>query len=238
LDASRNRRLSCIEEPFMAKRSLLPDLVERYVAEAATRETPLQQRLRAETARLPEANMQIGPDQAALMALLVRLTGARRALEVGVFTGFSALAVASALPENGKLIACDVSEEWTRIARRYWREAGVADKIELRLGPAMETLNTLLREGGADSFDFAFIDADKESYDAYYDACLALIRPGGLIAVDNVLWSGKVADPAVHDPETEAIRTLNAKIRDDGRVEACLLTVGDGLMLARKRIKR
>jgi len=222
----------------MAKRSLLPDAIERYVAEAAARETPVQQRLRAETARLPEANMQIGQDQAALMSLLVHLTSARRALEVGVFTGFSALAVASALPENGKLIACDVSEEWTRIARRYWQEAGVSDKIDLRLGPAMETLNTLLREGAADSFDFAFIDADKESYDAYYEACLALIRPGGLIAVDNVLWSGKVADPAVHDTETEAIRALNAKIRDDGRVEACLLTVGDGLMLVRKRIGR
>jgi predicted O-methyltransferase YrrM len=219
----------------VAKRSLLPDAVERYVADAAAGETPLQQRLRAETARLPEANMQIGPDQAAFMALLVRLTGARHALEVGVFTGFSALAVASALPKDGKLIACDVSEEWTRIARRYWQEAGLSDKIELRLGPAAETLNALLREGGAGSFDFAFIDADKESYDAYYEACLALIRSGGLIAVDNVLWSGKVADAAVHDAETEAIRALNGKIRDDVRVEACLLTVGDGLMLARKR---
>jgi predicted O-methyltransferase YrrM len=222
----------------MAKRSLLPDAVERYVSEAAARETPLQQRLRAETARLPEAAMQIGPDQAALMALLIRLTGARRALEVGVFTGFSALTVASALPEDGKLIACDVNEEWTQIARRYWQEAGVSDRIDLRLAPAMETLNALLREGGAGSFDFAFIDADKESYDAYYEACLALLRPGGLIAVDNVLWSGKVADPAVHDPETEAIRALNTKIRDDARVEACLLTVGDGLMLVRKRSGR
>ena len=169
------------------------------------------------------------------MAFLIRLTGARRALEIGVFTGYSGLAVASALPEDGKLIACDVSEEWTRIARRYWEEAGLSRKIDLRLGPAAETLAALLREGAGESFDFAFIDADKENNGAYYEACLRLLRPGGLIAVDNTIWGGRVADPAVHDAETEAIRALNLKMRDDARVEAVLLTVGDGVMLARKR---
>jgi predicted O-methyltransferase YrrM len=219
----------------MSKRSLVSDAVERYVSQIFSCETPVQRRLRAETATLPGAQMQIGPDQGALMAFLVRLIGARRALEVGVFTGYSALAVAAALPEDGKLIACDLSEAWTRIARRYWEEAGLLQRIELRLGPAVETLATLLREGGADSFDFAFIDADKENYDAYYEACLRLVRPGGLLAVDNAIWSGAVADPTVNDVDTDAIRALNLKVRDDSRVEACLLTVGDGLLLARKR---
>ena len=219
----------------MGKGSLVPDAVERYVSETITKETPLQRRLRAETAKLPGAQMQIGPDQGALMALLIRLTGARRALEIGVFTGYSSLAVASALPDDGKLIACDVSEEWTRIARSYWEEAGVSGKIELRLGPALETLAALLRERGRESFDFAFIDADKENNDAYYEACLRLVRPGGLIAVDNAIWGGRVADAAVIDAETQAIRALNLKMRDDPRVEAVFLTVGDGVMLARKR---
>jgi predicted O-methyltransferase YrrM len=219
----------------MSKRSLVSEAVEHYAFNVMARETPLQKRLREETARLPEANMQIGPDQGAFMALLVRLIGARRTLEVGTFTGYSALTVAAALPEDGKLIACDVSEEWTRIARRYWQEAGLSGRIDLRLGPALATLAGLLRDGGADSFDFAFIDADKEEYDAYYESCLKLIRPGGLILVDNALWSGAVADPTKNDAETVAIRALNAKIRDDVRVEACLLTVGDGVMLARKR---
>lgn len=219
----------------MSRRSLLSEAVERYVAETMSRETPLQRRLRAETAALPEARMQIGPDQAALMGLLVRLTGARKALEIGVFTGCSALAVASALPVDGKLIACDVSEEWTRVARRYWREAGVESRIDLRLGPAADTLAALLRDGGAGSFDFAFIDADKENNDLYYEECLRLVRPGGLILIDNTIWHGAVADPAVKDAETEAIRALNLKMRDDPRVEACLLTVGDGVMVARRR---
>jgi predicted O-methyltransferase YrrM len=219
----------------VAKRSLVPETVERYVSEVITRETPVQRRLRAETAALPRAGMQIGPDQGALLALLVRLIGARRALEVGTFTGYSALAVASALPEGGMLITCDVNAEWTTVARRYWEEAGVSGRIELRLGPAVETLAGLLRTGGTGSFDFAFIDADKPSYDAYYEACLDLIRPGGLIAIDNVLWSGAVTDPGVVDPETAALRALNEKVRDDPRVDACLLTVGDGVMLARKR---
>jgi predicted O-methyltransferase YrrM len=218
----------------MPRRSVIPDVVDKYVNGFFMRETPIQARLRAETASLPEARMQIGADQGALMAMLVRLLGARRALEIGTFTGYSALAVASALPPDGRLICCDVSEEWTAIGRRYWKEAGVAERIDLRLAPATETLAGLLREGGADSFDFAFIDADKENYDAYYEACLRLVRPGGLIAVDNALWSGAVADPSVTDAETEALRALNRKVRDDGRVEACLLTVGDGVLLARK----
>jgi predicted O-methyltransferase YrrM len=219
----------------MGARSLLPDDIERYVGETITKETPLQKRLRAETAKLPMAMMQIGPDQGALLALLVRLIGARRTLEIGTFTGYSALTVAQALPEGGKVIACDVSEEWTAIARRYWREAGLADRIELRLGPAAETLKALLEAGGAGSFDFAFIDADKSGYDTYYELCLRLIRPNGLVAIDNVLWSGAVLDSKKRDADTAALRALNLKIRDDARVDSALLTVGDGLMLARKR---
>jgi predicted O-methyltransferase YrrM len=216
-------------------RSLFPAKVERYVSEEITVETPLQKRLRAETARLPQGGMQIGADQGALLALLVRSLHARLALEIGTFTGYSALAVAAALPPDGKLVCCDISEEWTMIARRYWKEAGVAAKIELRLAPALQSLRALQRERGAGSFDFAFVDADKPAYDAYYEGCLKLLRPGGLVAFDNVLWSGKVADPKAHDADTDALRALNAKIRDDARVDSCLLTVGDGVLLARKR---
>ncbi len=219
-------------------RSLVPDAVERYLALEIARETPLQRRLREETSHLPLAGMQIGADQGALLAMLVRLMGARRAIEIGTFTGYSALAVASALPAGGKLVCCDVSEEWTNVGRRYWREAGVADRIELKLVPATETLAALIRNGGAGTFDFAFIDADKTNYDAYYESCLTLLRGGGLIALDNMLWSGKVADPQVHDADTDALRALNAKIRDDTRVDACLLTVGDGVMLAQKRLPK
>jgi predicted O-methyltransferase YrrM len=216
-------------------RSLLPEAVERYVTQDIARETDIQKKLRAETARLPQAGMQIGADQGALLALLVRTVGARKAIEIGTFTGYSALAVAAALPADGRLFCCDVSEEWTAIARRYWKEAGLAERIDLRLAPALKTLAELRAEHGAGAFDFVFIDADKSSYDAYYEACLVLIRAGGLIALDNMLWSGSVADPDVHDTDTDALRALNAKIRDDRRVDACLLTVGDGLMLARKR---
>ena len=219
----------------MGVRSLLPEDVERYVGQVITKETPLQKRLRAETAKLPMSMMQIGPDQGALLALLVRLIGAKHTLEIGTFTGYSALTVAQALPEGGKVIACDISEEWTAIARRYWREAGLDDRIELRLGPAAEALKALLQAGGAGSFDFAFIDADKSGYDSYYELCLQLIRPNGLIAIDNVLWSGAVLDPKKRDADTAALRALNLKIRDDARVDSALLTVGDGLMLARKR---
>ncbi|HYQ99746.1 MAG TPA: class I SAM-dependent methyltransferase [Casimicrobiaceae bacterium] len=217
------------------KRSLLPDPIEHYVCETLARETPLQKRLRAETARLPEAGMQIGTDLAALLALLARAIGARRALEVGTFTGYSALAVASALPDDGLLVACDTSDDWTSIGRRYWKEAGVAARVDLRLGPARDTLARLVREHGAGTFDLAFIDADKTSYDAYYEACLGLLRRGGLVALDNMLWSGRVADPAASDESTSALRALNAKIAADSRVDACLLTIGDGVMLARKR---
>lgn len=217
------------------KRSLVGEKIEEYVTRTITRETPVQQRLRRETAQLPMGMMQIGADQGAFFSQLIRLTGARRAIEIGVFTGYSALAVAQALPEDGKLVACDVSEEWTAIARRHWKEAGVERKIDLRLAPALETLKALKREGGAGAYDFAFIDADKSAYDAYYEACLELIRPNGLIALDNMLWGGAVADGKAKDPDTRALRALNLKIREDDRVEACLLTVGDGVMLVRKK---
>jgi predicted O-methyltransferase YrrM len=217
------------------KRTLLADPIEQYLNGFVTVETAIQRRLRAETSALPQARMQIGADQGAFMALLVRLVGARRALEIGTFTGYSAMAIAAALPPGGRLITCDVSEEWTAIARRYWCEAGLTEEIELRLGDARGTLAVLRAEAGDSSFDFAFIDADKPGYDSYYEACLHLVRPGGLILIDNVLWSGKVVDATVVDADTAAIRALNEKIRDDARVEGCLLPVGDGLMVVRKR---
>jgi predicted O-methyltransferase YrrM len=216
-------------------RSILPEQVDDYVRSVGARETPIATRLREETARLPQAAMQIGADEAALLALLVRILDARRALEIGTFTGYSALAVASALPGDGRLVCCDVSREWTDIARRYWNEAGVAAHIDLRLAPALDTLDTLARDPGPGSFDFAFIDADKPHYDAYYEAVLGLLRAGGVVAIDNTLWSGWVADPARQDADTAALRALNRKIHDDERVDACLLSVGDGVTLARKR---
>ncbi len=219
----------------MPKRSLLPDPVEAYVFDLITRETPIQRRLRQATASLPNANMQIGPDQAAFFDLLIRATGARRALEIGTFTGYSALAVASALPPDGLLVCCDISDEWTSIGRPFWRQAGVESKIDLRLGPALDTLRALLADGAASSFDFAFIDADKSSYPAYYELCLSLVRPGGLIALDNMLRHGAVTDPSDTEPETETIRSLNLFLRDDPRVDSCLLTLGDGVALVRRR---
>ena len=219
----------------MPPRSLLPEAVENYVTTVATRETALQRRLRKETSTMPGAGMQIGPDQGAFLALLVRAIGARRALEIGTYTGFSALAVAMALPPDGKLVCCDISDEWTQVARRYWREARLAGRIELRLAPAADTLRELLRDPGPGTFDFAFVDADKEGYDGYYEGCLELLRVGGLMAFDNTLWSGRVADPAEMDNDTRALRDLNAKARDDPRVDACLLTVGDGVLLVRKK---
>ena len=219
----------------MSRRQLeISDRLEAYVL-AHAREGAVAARLRAETAKLPQAGMQIGADQAAFMALLVHAIGAKHCIEVGTFTGYSALAVAAALPEDGKLVCCDISAEWTAIARRYWIEAGVAARIDLRLAPALDTLRSLLAQQGRASYDFAFIDADKESYDAYYETCLELLRPGGLIVLDNMLWSGRVADPDHHDTDTDAIRALNAKIDADARVDASLLTVGDGVMLVRKR---
>ncbi len=213
---------------------LTPVLLD-YLRSVSLRETDLMRRLRDETARLPYAQMQIAPEQGQFMALLVELMGARRALEVGVFTGYSSLAVARALPEDGRLIACDISEEWTSIARRYWAEAGVAHKIDLRLAPALETLDGLLAEGQRNSFDFAFLDADKVSYGDYYERMLELVRPGGLLLVDNVLWSGAVADPAVQDRDTLALRAFNQRLHQDQRVSLSLLPLADGLTLARKR---
>ena len=217
-----------------ARQLAMTEHLESYVL-GHSRESAVAARLRAETARLPQAGMQIGPDQASFMALLVRAIRARRCIEIGTFTGYSALAVAAALPEDGQLICCDISAEWTATARRYWLEAGVADRIDLRLAPALDTLRELLANGGAGQYDFAFIDADKGNYGAYYEACLQLLRPGGLIVLDNALWSGRVADADQHDADTNAIRALNAKIDIDGRVDSSLLTIGDGVMLVCKR---
>jgi caffeoyl-CoA O-methyltransferase len=209
-----------------------------YILASSLREPAVLRRLREETAGRPGAGMQIGPEQGQFMALLVELMGARRTLEIGTFTGYSALVVALALPPEGRVVACDVSEEYTAVARRYWAEAGVADKIELHLAPALETLDRLLAPGPAGgqagSFDFAFIDADKANYGAYYERALALLRPGGLAAIDNVLWGGKVVEDAP-DPDTRAIQALNATLKDDSRVTISLLPLGDGLTLARKR---
>ena len=213
----------------------LTDELYDYLQRMSLRESPILRRLREETAVLERAEMQIGPEQGQLMGLLVELTGAARALEIGTFTGYSALVVALALPPDGRLLTCDVSEEWTSIGRRYWEEAGVSHKIELRLGHAIRTLDRLLAEGRAETFDFAFIDADKENYDGYYERTLRLVRPGGLITIDNTLWEGKVADPDATDADTEALRALNAKLLADGRVTLSLLPIGDGLTLARRR---
>lgn len=217
------------------RRLQITDEIHRYLIEHSVREPEVLARLRAATASLPMAQMQIGPEQGQLMALLARLVGAKRCIEIGVFTGYSSLAVALALPQDGRILACDVSEEWTAIARRFWREAGVEHKIELKLQPAVHTLEQLLAAGEAGRYDFAFIDADKPSYDAYYELLLQLLRPGGLIALDNTLWSGHVADPDDRDPNTAALRALNDKLHRDERVDLSLLPVGDGLTLARKR---
>jgi predicted O-methyltransferase YrrM len=219
----------------MPNRSLLPEAIERYAATEMVHESPVMQELRAETARMPRGGMQIGADQGAFMAILVRAIGARRCLEIGTFTGYSALAVASALPNDGHLTCCDISEEWTRVARRYWAKAGVAERIDLRLGPAQDTLATLIRGGAAGSFDFAFIDADKTGYDGYYEACIELVRHGGLILLDNTLQEGAVVDAKINNADTDAIRAINKKIRDDPRVDAVLLTIGDGVVMARKK---
>lgn len=209
--------------------------LSQYIRDVSVRETDLFRRLREETARLPNARMQISSEQGQFMAMLVRLMGAERALEVGVFTGYSSTTVALALPENGSLIACDVSEEYAAVARRYWREAGVERKITLRLGPAVKTLTTLVAEGRSNQFDFAFIDADKENYDTYYERALTLVRPGGLIAIDNVLWHGKVIDQSVLDEDTRAIRALNEKLHHDDRIWLSLVAIGDGMTLAQKK---
>jgi caffeoyl-CoA O-methyltransferase len=219
----------------MSRRSLnVDDALYAYILQTSIREHPAQTALRAATAAHPHAGMQISPEQGQFMALLVRLIGARRALEIGVFTGYSALAVALALPEDGRLLACDISRDYTRVGQPYWQQAGVAHKIELRLAPAIETLDAQLAGGAAEAFDFAFIDADKSGYDAYYERCLRLLRPGGLLAIDNTLWGGSVARPA-QDADTAALQRLNAKLHRDERVDLSLLPIGDGLTLARKR---
>ncbi|NEP11831.1 MAG: methyltransferase domain-containing protein [Symploca sp. SIO2C1] len=220
----------------MANKTLgLDNQLYNYLQSVSLREPEILTQLRQETAQLPMGRMQIAPEQGQFMALLVQLLGAKNTLEVGVFTGYSSLAVALALPTDGKVVACDVSEEYTTVARRYWQQAGVADKIELHIAPALETLERLLAEGQADTFDFAFIDADKSNYTNYYEQALKLIRPGGLIAVDNVLWSGKVADPQVQDNSTKAIRAFNQKLHQDQRVNLSLVAIADGLTLALKR---
>lgn len=213
----------------------LTEHLRDYLLSVSLRENPAQQALREETRSVRGALMQISPEQGAFMALLVQLTGTRRAIEIGTYTGYSALTVAQALPPDGRLICCDVSEEWTAIGRRHWAMAGVADRIDLRLGPALATLDGLIGDGGTGRWDMAFIDADKANYDGYYERCLTLLRPGGLILIDNVLWSGAVADPARTDPDTTALRALNAKLHVDERVTLAMLPVGDGLTLALKR---
>jgi predicted O-methyltransferase YrrM len=219
----------------MSRQFLFDQRTFQYLLNVSVREPAVAQRLREETQRLPNAQMQIGPDQGQFLQLLVQVLGAKKTLEVGVFTGYSSLWVALGLPAGGKIIACDVSEEYTAVARRYWKEAGVDQKIDLRLGPALETLEQLIQTGQSGTFDFAFIDADKENYDNYYERALQLIRAGGLIAIDNTIWSGKVADPDVNDKDTVAIRRLNEKLYRDERVTLSMLTVGDGLTLALKR---
>jgi predicted O-methyltransferase YrrM len=214
--------------------TITPQLAE-YIRQVTLDEAPVLRRLREETASLPEAQMQISAEQGQFMALLVQLIEARRTLEVGVFTGYSSLAVALALPEDGRTVACDVSEQWTAIARRYWREAGVERKIDLRLRPALQTLDDLIALGQGGCFDFAFIDADKENYAEYYERALILLRPRGLIAVDNVLWSGRVIDPAVNDRDTVAIRAFNEKLKADQRIWLSMLPMRDGLTLAVKK---
>jgi predicted O-methyltransferase YrrM len=216
------------------KTFFLPDHVYEYLLSVSLREPQALAQLREETARDPMARMQIAPEQGQFMALLMRLMGARRTIEVGVYTGYSSLAVALALPPDGEIIACDVSEEWTAVAQRHWAAAGVADKIDLRLAPALDTLDELLDEGQAGGFDFVFIDADKGAYADYYERALALVRPRGLIALDNTLWSGSVAELNAQDEDTLALRALNEKLYRDARVAISMLPIADGLTLALK----
>ena len=215
--------------------NITPGALSDYVDANWLRESPLKRRLRDETARMPRAGMQISAHQGQQIGLLARTIGARLAIEVGTFTGYSSLCIAEALPAEGKLHCCDVSTEWTAIARRYWQEAGLDGRIELTIAPAIQTLDRLLTQGLAGKADLAFIDADKENYDAYYEHCLKLVRSGGLILVDNVLWGGSVADPADNDADTKAIRALNAKLKADDRVDLALFAVGDGMTCALKR---
>ena len=219
------------------KTTQLTDDLHAYLLRVGVRESPVLARLREDTARAypDRARMQIAPEQGAFLALLVELVDARTTLEIGTFTGYSTLAVALALPRDGKVVACDVSEEWTAFARPYWREAGVEGRIDLRLAPALDTLDALLAAGRAGSFDFAFLDAEKTEYADYYERSLQLLRPGGVVAIDNVLWSGRPADPAVTDESTSAIRDFNERIHADDRVTAVMIPIADGVTVARKR---
>ena len=213
----------------------LAETLADYIQSISLREPDILKQLREETAKLSMARMQISPEQGQLMALLVQLMGAKKTLEIGVFTGYSALAVALALPVDGKMIACEISEEYTAIAKDFWAKAGVSEKIDLRIAPALETLEKLIVEGEAESFDLAFIDADKRNYENYYERVLTLLRPGGLILIDNVLWSGKVADLIMTDKQTQAIREFNQKLHQDSRISLSVVAIADGLTLALKR---
>lgn len=220
----------------MSNRTLpLNEGLYQYLLNHSLQEPEILVALRQETASLPLCEMQIAPEQGQFMALLVQLLGARKALEVGVFTGYSALRVALAMPEDGRLVACDINPEYTAIAQRYWAAAGVADRIDLRLGPALDTLDQLIAAGETNQFDFAFIDADKSNYANYYERVLQLLRPGGLVIIDNVLWSGRVADPTVQDNRTKAIRQFNQRLYQDDRIALSLLPMADGLTLALKK---
>ena len=207
-----------------------------YLFENSVREDPLLTRLREETAKDEMARMQIAPEQGQFMALILKLMNAKRVIEIGTFTGYSSLVMAAALPEDGHIVCCDIDEHWTSIAKRYWQEAGLQHKLDLRLAPALETLNSLLESDGAESFDAAFLDADKANYDTYYERCLELIKPGGLIMLDNVLWSGRVIDDSVQDEDTVSLRAINAKLKQDERIDVSMLPLADGLTLARKRL--
>lgn len=219
----------------MLKKTMgLDESLYNYFLSVSLREADILQQLREETAHLPNAIMQIAPEQGQFMALLIKLLGAKKTLEVGVFTGYSSLCVALALPTDGKIVACDVSEEYTTMARRYWQAAGVADKIDLRIAPALDTLDQLLAEGQAETFDFAFIDADKGNYNQYYERALQLVRTGGLIAIDNVLWSGRVADSQTKEHSTQKLRQLNEKLHKDQRITLSMVPIADGLTLAYK----
>ena len=220
----------------MSNRTLsLTDAVYDYLCDHSLRETTVQRQLRRATHKMENSVMQISPEQGQFMQFLVSIIGASNTIEVGVYTGYSALCVALGLPEDGRIIACDINEEWTKIALEYWKKAGVADKIDLQIAPALDTLTELGKKGRKNHFDFAFIDADKVNYDIYYEKCLNLVRPGGVVAIDNVLWSGAVADVSAMDENTKAIRSLNAKLHKDERVDLSMIPLGDGLTLVRKK---
>jgi len=219
----------------MSRRTIdLDDTLYQYLLDHSLREHPEQAALREATRRHPRGDMQISPEQGQFMTLLVKLIGARRTIEIGTFTGYSALTVALALPADGKILACDISDEYTSVGKPYWQRAGVMEKIEMVIAPAMKTLDARLAAGEAGRYDFAFIDADKEGYDGYYERCLQLVRQGGLIAFDNTLWGGDVARPA-EDDDTRALQALNDKLHRDERIDMAMLPIGDGLTLARKR---